>query len=240
MMLWNSAVNDEGGNLRWSFMKLGWSVARFVCRSLTLFVDCSKIQCQHWVIIKGFSLEVVLRAFRRNQSPLWEGLLSVRLLFRAVLTIKNYVFNRLQGKTFKMVLSFSQKMITQSIVKYQWSRCFVLHKMHCKEKPDHLDPQNWKTFSVMNNISQQGRIHGIRCVPARTASNFGRKRHFWRISIRVWPTDRRTNLWTDGRTDTPFYRDPRTHLKTWGNRRGTGYKDLWGNQLRYNIEIGNQ
>ena len=65
---------------------------------------------------------------------------------------------------------------------------------------------------------EQGRIHGIRCVHARTASNFGRKRLFCRISTRVWPTDRQTDGRTDrrmdGRTDRPTYRDARTHLKS--------------------------
>ena len=36
-------------------------------------------------------------------------------------------------------------------------------------------------------------------------------RPFLRNSIRVWPTDGRT----DGRTDTPSYRAARTHLKIW-------------------------
>ena len=40
--------------------------------------------------------------------------------------------------------------------------------------------------------------------------NFGQKRRFWSISTRLWRTDRPT----DGRTDTPSYRDARTHLKT--------------------------
>ena len=35
------------------------------------------------------------------------------------------------------------------------------------------------------NAYQQGRIHGIRCVHARTASNFGRKQYFCWISTRV-------------------------------------------------------
>ena len=63
-----------------------------------------------------------------------------------------------------------------------------------------------ETFQfVGEREKERGRIPGIRCVLARTASNFGRKRYFCRISTRVWPTD--------GRKDTPSYRDARTHLK---------------------------
>ena len=67
----------------------------------------------------------------------------------------------------------------------------------------------FRTISFRDQIStayfikekkEQGRIHGIRCVLARNASNFGRKRHFCRISTRVWPTDGPTDGRTDGHT----------------------------------------
>ena len=45
-----------------------------------------------------------------------------------------------------------------------------------------------------SNIEKQGRIHGIRCVLARTDSSFGRKRHFCMVS-----TDGPTDGQTDGR-----------------------------------------
>jgi len=65
---------------------------------------------------------------------------------------------------------------------------------------------------------KQGRIHGIRCVLARTASRFGQKRWFCKVSTRVWPTDQRMDGRTDRRTDTPSYRDARTHLKRIQNK----------------------
>ena len=36
-----------------------------------------------------------------------------------------------------------------------------------------------------SNTKEQGQVHSIRCVLARTASNFGQKRHFCRISTPV-------------------------------------------------------
>ena len=47
---------------------------------------------------------------------------------------------------------------------------------------------------------EQGRIHGIRCVLARTDSNFDQKRHFCMVSTRVWPTDWPSDRPTDGQT----------------------------------------
>ena len=56
---------------------------------------------------------------------------------------------------------------------------------------------------------KQGRIHGIRCILARTDSSLGRKRHFCIVSARVWPT----NGQTDGPMYGPMYgpTDGRTH-----------------------------
>ena len=75
------------------------------------------------------------------------------------------------------------------------------HETSTTTAPPHLT-----TRFVITCLEKQGRIHGIRCVHAR----FGQKRHFRTVSTRVWPTDRRK----DGRTNTPSYRDARTHLKT--------------------------
>ena len=45
-------------------------------------------------------------------------------------------------------------------------------------------------FSVLDSLTvKQGRIHGIRCVLARTEGSFGQKGHFCMVSTRVWPTD---------------------------------------------------
>ena len=57
---------------------------------------------------------------------------------------------------------------------------------------------------------KQGRKHGVKCVLARTDSNFGQKWHFRMVSTHVWPTDGRTDRWTDRRTDGRT--DGRTHL----------------------------
>ena len=63
-------------------------------------------------------------------------------------------------------------------------------------------------------LEEQGWIHGIRCVLARTGSSFSQKRHFCMVSTRVWPTDRPMDGRMDGRTDIPSYRDARTHVKS--------------------------
>ena len=80
----------------------------------------------------------------------------------------------------------------------------------CKHR--HVSPQHRRTLVSQLQLSkEQGRIHGIRCIPACTD---GQKRHFCMISTRVWRTDGRTNGRTNRPTDIPSYIDARTHLKS--------------------------
>ena len=56
----------------------------------------------------------------------------------------------------------------------------------------------------IRELKIQGRIHGIRCVHACTASNFGRKPHFLQdlnSCVTDGWTDRQMDGRTDGRTD---------------------------------------
>ena len=70
-------------------------------------------------------------------------------------------------------------------------------------------------------LEEQGWIHGIRCVLARTGSSFSQKRTWtWTcmVSTLVWPTDGWMDQRTDGPADIPSCRDARTHLKRGSER----------------------
>ena len=70
------------------------------------------------------------------------------------------------------------------------------------------------------------RIHGVRCVLARTDSSFGKNWHFCMVLTCGWPMGGWMDRRTDGRTDTPSYRDARTHLKMRRNKSGTAITRL--------------